>query len=67
MKKDEFRCVECSEKSSELYRDYRNGILKITICVRYHITSYFTLLVLVMLANVICLYYALMAPYFGYY
>uniref|UniRef100_H3DPA5 Protein ARV n=2 Tax=Tetraodon nigroviridis TaxID=99883 RepID=H3DPA5_TETNG len=28
----EFRCVECSDKSSELYRDYRNGILKITIC-----------------------------------
>lgn len=27
-----FRCVECNEKATELYRDYRNGILKITIC-----------------------------------
>lgn len=34
MKKDDFRCVECNEEASELHRDYRNGILKITICVR---------------------------------
>lgn len=33
MKKDGFRCVECSKKASELHRDYSNGILKITICV----------------------------------
>uniref|UniRef100_A0A3Q3WXB1 Protein ARV n=1 Tax=Mola mola TaxID=94237 RepID=A0A3Q3WXB1_MOLML len=32
MKKDDFVCVECNEKASELHRDYRNGILKITIC-----------------------------------
>ncbi|XP_068609654.1 protein ARV1 [Brachionichthys hirsutus] len=32
MKKDDFRCVECNAKASELYRDYSNGILKITIC-----------------------------------
>lgn len=51
MKKDEFRCVECSQESSELYRDYKNGILKITICVRYRFTYYFQLLVLMMLAN----------------
>lgn len=29
-----FRCVECNEKAKELHRDYSNGILKITICVR---------------------------------
>lgn len=34
MKKDDFRCVECNEEASELHRDYSNGILKITICVR---------------------------------
>lgn len=66
MKKDEFRCVECSDKSPELYRDYRNGILKITICVRYPLTTYFKLLMLVMLANMICLYYVLMIPHFEY-
>ncbi|XP_034018704.1 protein ARV1-like [Thalassophryne amazonica] len=27
-----FMCVECGEKALELYRDYSNGILKITIC-----------------------------------
>ncbi|TNM94730.1 hypothetical protein fugu_017489 [Takifugu bimaculatus] len=32
MEEDHFRCVECSHESPELYRDYRNGILKITIC-----------------------------------
>ncbi|XP_068198782.1 protein ARV1 [Antennarius striatus] len=32
MKKGGFRCVECNAKAPELHRDYRNGILKITIC-----------------------------------
>ncbi|CAJ1077991.1 protein ARV1 [Xyrichtys novacula] len=32
MDKNEFRCIECNEKAAELHRDYRNGILKITIC-----------------------------------
>ncbi|TMS12674.1 Protein ARV1 [Larimichthys crocea] len=32
MEEDDFRCVECNEKASELHRDYSNGILKITIC-----------------------------------
>ncbi|KAM9316742.1 protein ARV1 [Gastrophryne carolinensis] len=27
-----YRCIECSEESKELYRDYRHGVLKITIC-----------------------------------
>ncbi|XP_057679422.1 protein ARV1 [Corythoichthys intestinalis] len=27
-----FRCIECNEKATELHRDYRNGILKITLC-----------------------------------
>ncbi|XP_053499561.1 protein ARV1 isoform X1 [Ictalurus furcatus] len=27
-----FKCIECNEEASELYRDYRNGIVKITIC-----------------------------------
>ncbi|KAG8583539.1 hypothetical protein GDO81_008460 [Engystomops pustulosus] len=27
-----FRCIECNEKSTELYRDYKHGVLKITIC-----------------------------------
>lgn len=36
MKKDDFRCVECNEEASELHRDYRNGILKITICESCH-------------------------------
>lgn len=34
MKKGGFRCVECNADASELHRDYSNGILKITICVR---------------------------------
>ncbi|KAF6735891.1 Protein ARV1 [Oryzias melastigma] len=32
MGKEVYRCIECSDKASELYRDYSNGILKITIC-----------------------------------
>ncbi|XP_062857900.1 protein ARV1 [Trichomycterus rosablanca] len=32
MAKTTFKCVECNEDASELYRDYSNGILKITIC-----------------------------------
>ncbi|KAM6964905.1 protein ARV1 [Aplochiton taeniatus] len=32
MSKGDFRCVECNEEATELYRDYTNGILKITIC-----------------------------------
>ncbi|XP_075059741.1 protein ARV1 [Mixophyes fleayi] len=27
-----YRCIECNEESRELYRDYRRGVLKITIC-----------------------------------
>ncbi|KAE8601548.1 hypothetical protein XENTR_v10013712 [Xenopus tropicalis] len=27
-----YRCIECSKESRELYRDYRHGVLKITIC-----------------------------------
>ncbi|XP_069810280.1 protein ARV1 [Dendropsophus ebraccatus] len=27
-----YRCIECNEESTELYRDYRHGVLKITIC-----------------------------------
>ncbi|KAF4092083.1 hypothetical protein AMELA_G00016850 [Ameiurus melas] len=27
-----FKCIECNEEACELYRDYRNGIVKITIC-----------------------------------
>ncbi|XP_029903674.1 protein ARV1 [Myripristis murdjan] len=27
-----FRCIECNEEAAELHRDYRNGILKLTIC-----------------------------------
>ncbi|KAK3506583.1 hypothetical protein QTP70_010014 [Hemibagrus guttatus] len=27
-----FKCIECNEEASELYRDYSNGIVKITIC-----------------------------------
>lgn len=34
MGRDYFRCIECSEKAAELHRDYSNGILTITICVR---------------------------------
>ncbi|KAM4043675.1 protein ARV1 [Anomaloglossus baeobatrachus] len=28
-----YRCIECNKESSELYRDYKHGVLKITICV----------------------------------
>ncbi|KAJ0026777.1 hypothetical protein NQD34_017777 [Periophthalmus magnuspinnatus] len=28
----DFRCIECNKKATELHRDYSNGILKITIC-----------------------------------
>ncbi|XP_020775599.1 protein ARV1 isoform X2 [Boleophthalmus pectinirostris] len=31
-KVQQFRCIECNKKATELHRDYRNGILKITIC-----------------------------------
>ncbi|XP_027020873.2 protein ARV1 [Tachysurus fulvidraco] len=31
-KKMGFKCIECNEEASELYRDYSNGIVKITIC-----------------------------------
>ncbi|XP_028809204.1 protein ARV1 [Denticeps clupeoides] len=27
-----FRCIECNQDANELHRDYKNGILKITIC-----------------------------------
>ncbi|XP_018425303.1 PREDICTED: protein ARV1 [Nanorana parkeri] len=27
-----FRCIECNEECNELYRDYKHGVLKITIC-----------------------------------
>uniref|UniRef100_A0A8C5R111 Protein ARV n=1 Tax=Leptobrachium leishanense TaxID=445787 RepID=A0A8C5R111_9ANUR len=27
-----YRCIECSKESAELYRDYKHGVLKITIC-----------------------------------
>ncbi|KAM5144153.1 protein ARV1 isoform 3-T3 [Callospermophilus lateralis] len=27
-----YRCIECNEEARELYRDYRHGVLKITIC-----------------------------------
>ncbi|KAF7230839.1 protein ARV1 [Nothobranchius furzeri] len=36
MEKKTFRCVECNEVATELHRDYRNGILKITICDSCH-------------------------------
>ncbi|XP_029966100.1 protein ARV1 [Salarias fasciatus] len=36
MEIEEFRCVECNEKATELHRDYSNGILKITICDSCH-------------------------------
>ncbi|XP_061668392.1 protein ARV1 isoform X2 [Syngnathoides biaculeatus] len=32
MAENDFRCVECNEKATELHRDYSNGILKITLC-----------------------------------
>ncbi|XP_069462998.1 protein ARV1 isoform X2 [Ambystoma mexicanum] len=28
-----YRCIECSQLSVELYRDYSHGVLKITICI----------------------------------
>ncbi|XP_068088056.1 protein ARV1 [Hyperolius riggenbachi] len=31
-KKTVYRCIECNEESKELYRDYKHGVLKITIC-----------------------------------
>lgn len=31
-KVQDFRCVECNEKASELHRDYSKGVLKITLC-----------------------------------
>lgn len=40
MGKDDFRCIECNEKAAELHRDYSNGILKITICVRWKFTPF---------------------------
>ncbi|KAG8444200.1 hypothetical protein GDO86_009402 [Hymenochirus boettgeri] len=27
-----YRCIECNEESGELYKDYKHGVLKITIC-----------------------------------
>ncbi|XP_053567871.1 protein ARV1 [Bombina bombina] len=27
-----YRCIECNEESRELYKDYKHGVLKITIC-----------------------------------
>ncbi|KAM4692794.1 protein ARV1 isoform 2-T2 [Discoglossus pictus] len=36
MKGDEspvYRCIECNEESRELFRDYKHGVLKITICI----------------------------------
>ncbi|XP_042652050.1 LOW QUALITY PROTEIN: protein ARV1 [Tyto alba] len=27
-----YRCIECSEEAAELYRDYRRGVLRISIC-----------------------------------
>ncbi|XP_073529480.1 protein ARV1 [Phyllobates terribilis] len=27
-----YRCIECNKESTELYRDYKHGVLKITIC-----------------------------------
>ncbi|XP_060762836.1 protein ARV1 isoform X2 [Neoarius graeffei] len=32
MARTAFKCIECNEEASELYRDYCNGIVKITIC-----------------------------------
>ncbi|XP_077443699.1 protein ARV1 isoform X2 [Stigmatopora argus] len=32
MAEAKFRCIECNEKATELHRDYKNGILKITLC-----------------------------------
>lgn len=28
-----YRCIECNQEASELYRDYNHGVLKLTICV----------------------------------
>ncbi|XP_066239105.1 protein ARV1 isoform X2 [Saccopteryx leptura] len=27
-----YRCIECNQEAKELYRDYKHGVLKITIC-----------------------------------
>uniref|UniRef100_F7GJN8 Protein ARV n=1 Tax=Monodelphis domestica TaxID=13616 RepID=F7GJN8_MONDO len=27
-----YRCIECNQEATELYRDYNHGVLKITIC-----------------------------------
>ncbi|KAM6177358.1 protein ARV1 [Erethizon dorsatum] len=27
-----YRCIECNQEASELYRDYNHGVLKLTIC-----------------------------------
>lgn len=29
----QYRCIECNQEAKELYRDYKHGVLKITICV----------------------------------
>uniref|UniRef100_A0A671G6K8 Protein ARV n=1 Tax=Rhinolophus ferrumequinum TaxID=59479 RepID=A0A671G6K8_RHIFE len=28
----QYRCIECNQEAKELYRDYKHGVLKITIC-----------------------------------
>uniref|UniRef100_A0A7N4V696 Protein ARV n=1 Tax=Sarcophilus harrisii TaxID=9305 RepID=A0A7N4V696_SARHA len=28
-----YRCIECNQEATELYRDYNHGVLKITICI----------------------------------
>lgn len=28
-----YRCIECNEEATELYRDYQRGVLRISICV----------------------------------
>uniref|UniRef100_A0A670YQ62 Protein ARV n=1 Tax=Pseudonaja textilis TaxID=8673 RepID=A0A670YQ62_PSETE len=28
-----YRCIECSTKASELYKDYQRGVLRISICI----------------------------------
>ncbi|CAJ0928865.1 unnamed protein product [Ranitomeya imitator] len=34
--KSVYRCIECNKESTELYRDYKHGVLKITICLFRH-------------------------------
>uniref|UniRef100_A0A8C8YPW9 Protein ARV n=1 Tax=Prolemur simus TaxID=1328070 RepID=A0A8C8YPW9_PROSS len=29
----QYRCIECNQEAKELYRDYKHGVLKITICI----------------------------------